>query len=164
MQLRIFHILCSRPKSNIVDDSKDKESYVEEHKRLEMIISSSEDIWEARTYQIAAGGLSISFAIFTYLMSNGIHFSWHMIFIWSLFAVSLLLNYVSHRITICIASNMQELLSIKRNNNESYDETELNAIYKSQDMIISIINLFVGLLLCSAIVYTIIFTCLELAK
>lgn len=104
----------------------DDDTYIKEHERLEAIVSDSEYIWEERTYQIAAGGLSITFTIFCYLASKNNPFDWQMILIWGLYATALLLNYVSHRISVCDARKMQAFLKQCREEGKPYNETALN--------------------------------------
>lgn len=49
---------------------EDAEAYADEHRRLESIIQDSEKIWEDRTFQIAAGGLTLTFTVFSFLISK----------------------------------------------------------------------------------------------
>lgn len=165
MFLRIFQLSSSpADTANSTPENQDTEAFIEEHKRLESIISDSENIWEEHTYQIAAGGLSITFAIFTYLTSHGVKFNWQMVVIWSLFAVSLILNYISHRISIRVARNHQRMFTDWRKDNKPFDEDIINTIYRKEDRVTNILNFIVVLFLCSAIIYTIIFTCCQLYK
>jgi len=140
----------------------DDDTYIKEHERLEAIVSDSEDIWEERTYQIAAGGLSITFTIFCYLASKNIPFDWQMILIWGLYAAALLLNYISHRVSVNDARKMQAFLKQCRESGEPYNETALNEKYKKQGRLLTVINWIVGLTLVGAVIYTIIYTCIHL--
>lgn len=142
-------------------DSND-EVYLKEHERLEAIISDSEDIWEERTYQIAAGGLSITFAIFSYLSGRDIKLDWQMILIWSLYAFALLLNYASHRISIHDARKMQGFMKKRRDKGLPYDEDEMNKAYSKQGWLTILINWIVGLTLAGAVIYTIVYTCIHI--
>ncbi len=140
----------------------DDDTYIKEHERLEAIVSDSEDIWEERTYQIAAGGLSITFTIFCYLASKKVPFDWQIILIWGLYVAVLLLNYVSHRISICDARKMQAFLKRCREDGEPYNETAINEKYQKQGRLLTVLNWVVGVMLAGAVVYTIIYTCKQL--
>ena len=142
-------------------DSAD-DRYLKEHERLESIISDSENIWEERTYQIAAGGLSITFAIFTFLSDRGSELDWQMVLIWSLYSFSLLMNFVSHRISIYDARKMQRFMKDRRDRGLPYDEDVMNKVYSDQGWLTSLINWIVGLTLIGAVIYTIIYTCIHL--
>lgn len=142
--------------------ANDDDTYIKEHERLEAIVSDSEDIWEERTYQIAAGGLSITFTIFCYLASKNIPLDRQMILIWGLYAAALLLNYISHRVSVNDARKMQVFLKQCRENGYPYNETELNEKYKKQGRLLTVINWIVGLTLVGAVIYTIIYTCIHL--
>lgn len=171
MRFHFIHILryqaqqpvSSQDKQNAQQDSN-YDSYLKEHERLEAIISDSEDIWEERTYQIAAGGLSITFAIFTYLSGRGIKLDWQMVLIWSLYSFALLLNYASHRISIKDARKMQGLLKDRRDNGLPYDEDVMNNTYSTQGWMTTLINWIVGLSLAVAVIYTIVYTCIKLVS
>ena len=168
MRFHFIHILryqaqqpLSQEKLDSQPDSND-DRYLKEHERLEAIISDSEDIWEERTYQISAGGLSITFAIFSYLSSKGLKLDWQMVLIWSLYAFALLLNYVSHRISILDARKMQRLMKKRRDKGLPYNEDELNKAYSKQGWLTTLINWVVGLSLAGAVIYTIVYTCIHI--
>lgn len=156
VQQQLPQLTQNQPQAN------DDEIYIKEHERLEAIVSDSEDIWEERTYQIAAGGLSITFTIFCYLASKKVPFDWQMILIWGLYAAALLLNYISHRISVNDARKMQAFLKQCRESGEPYNETALNEKYKKQGRLLTVINWIVGLTLVGAVIYTIIYTCIHL--
>ncbi len=171
MRFHFIHFLryqTQQPKlpkdEQIAQQDVNEDLYLKEHERLEAIISDSEDIWEERTYQIAAGGLSITFAIFTYLYSKGLKLDWQMVLIWGLYSFALLLNYVSHRISIYDARKMQGFLKKRRGDNLPYDEDEINRTYATQGLLTTIINWIVGLSLAVAVIYTIVYTCIKLVS
>lgn len=169
MRFHFIHILryqaqqpiSSQEKSDSQQDPNE-DRYFKEHERLEAIISDSEDIWEERTYQIAAGGLSITFAVFTYLSGKGQELDWQMVLIWSLYAFALLLNYVSHRISIHDARKMQGFMKKRRDKGLSYNEDEMNKAYSKQGWLTTLINWVVGLSLAGAVIYTIVYTCIHI--
>lgn len=78
----------------LLSDSFD--AYKEEHARLEALRDEAENIWEDRTYQMSAGGLSLTFAVFSFLMSgyDGIDFQWPMAVVWGVYTICLLINYL----------------------------------------------------------------------
>lgn len=166
MRFHFIHILRfqqpPQQTQNQQPQVNDDDTYIKEHERLEAIVSDSEDIWEERTYQIAAGGLSITFTIFCYMANKNISFDWQMILIWGLYAAALLLNYISHRVPVNDARKMQAFLKQCRESGEPYNETALNEKYKKQGRLLTVINWIVGLTLVGAVIYTIIYTCIHL--
>ena len=104
--------------------------YIEEHNRLGALKDDSEDLWEERTYQLSAGGLSLTFAVFSFLMSgdNGMPFHWQMAVIWGGYVFCLVANYISQRISICNFKSLQEQLDKDRQKGVVYDENNLAKI------------------------------------
>lgn len=83
---------------------------LDEYNRLEEIRSDSEKIWEERTYQIAVGGLSITFAFYSFLASNKFFvFDYFVVVIWALYAICILINYISHLFTAAICAKIQSV-------------------------------------------------------
>ena len=161
----LFKLLDSLFPPSPVDayTDKDDEAYNEEHKRLENIIDKSENLWEDRTYQIAAGGLSLSFAVFSFLCgSKEVRFEYHMALIWGLYALCLLVNYASHRLSIADARKMQEHLYKFRAKKIPYNEEALSNTYSKQGHVGRFLNIFVLLLLSANVIYTIVYTCIKL--
>ena len=76
------------------------DAYKEEYDRLEALRDETENIWEDRTYQMSVGGLSLTFAVFSYLMGekSGMDFQWPMAVIWGVYALCLIINYLSFAI------------------------------------------------------------------
>lgn len=152
----------------VVDDS-DKDNnqtndsygpYIEEHNRLGALKDESETIWEERTYQLCAGGLSLTFAVFSFLMSkeNGISFHWQMAAIWGGYVLCLVLNYLSHRISICKFKNLQEQLDKDRLAGVEYDEEKLAKRNSESDCLINIMNCVTEVVLVVNIIFTIVYT------
>lgn len=171
MRFHFIHILRYQAQQPLMSQEKpnsqqdpNEDRYLKEHERLEAIISDSEDIWEERTYQIAAGGLSITFAIFSYLSGKGLPLDWQMVLIWILYAFALLLNYVSHRISINDARKMQSLMKKRRDKGLPYNEEEMNKAYSKQGWLTILINWVVGLSLVGAVIYTIVYTCIHIVS
>ena len=149
------------------DSDKDKnqtydsyEPYIEEHNRLGALKDESENIWEERTYQLCTGGLSLTFAVFSFLMSmeNGISFHWQMAAIWGGYVFCLVLNYLSHRVAICKFKNLQEQLDKDRLAGAEYDEEKLAKRNSKSDCLINFMNIITEVVLVVDIIFTIIYT------
>lgn len=137
-------------------DDKSYESYIDEYNRLEGLRNDSENLWEARTYQLSAGGLSLTITIFSFLMSKGkVSFEWPMAVIWGFYAFCILLNYISHRISIGNFNKYIELLNSDRISGKSYDERVLIERYKGGDNIVNRINIFTEWVLIINIIFTV---------
>ena len=165
MRIRINNYYNSSQKHCSSDDNLTKddfETYKQEHERLEDIIGVSESIWEDRTFQIAAGGLTLTFTVFSFLSTRGVSFDWQLALIWGVFAICLVLNYVSHRLSVSNARKMQLVLATMREDKKPYDEKSIGNLYKKQDCLMKWINGTVLVLLIADIIYTLIYTCLHL--
>lgn len=142
-----------------VDSCSDK-SYNKEYDRLEKQREDSENIWEDRTYQLSAGGLSLTFAVFSFLMKqdNSIRFTWEMGVIWGGYTLCLILNYISHRMSISNFVDYIDMLEDDRNSGKKYDERVLAERYINGSSCLNKINHFTEYLLILNIVVTIIYT------
>ena len=138
--------------------------YSDEHDRLEELIDASENIWEDRTYQIAAGGLTISFGVFSFLSENNVGFDWQMGLITGIYAFCLLLNYISQRVAIKTFRESQDMLCNKRKNGEEYNEDEINCYYESKDKYLNLFNVITQWLLILNVIYTLLFTFFRLSS
>ena len=109
------------------EDEESFAAYKEEIVRLGALKDATEDIWEDRTYQMSAGALSLTFAVFSFLMGkqNGILFSWPMVVIWGGFVFCLVINYLSHHIAKNNFINLQDELFDDRDKQLPYDEKRL---------------------------------------
>lgn len=158
-QLLIKRVINDSTKEkNQVNDSYNP--YIEEHNRLGALRDESENIWEERTYQLCAGGLSLTFAVFSFLMSgeNGIPFHWQMAAIWGGYVFCVVLNYLSHRISICKFRKLQEQLDKDRENGVEYDEVKLAKRNSDSDRLVNIINSLTEVTLIANIIFTIVYT------
>lgn len=135
--------------------------YIEEHNRLGALKDDSEDLWEERTYQLSAGGLSLTFAVFSFLMSgdNGMPFHWQMAVIWGGYVFCLVANYISQRISICNFKSLQEQLDIDRQKGVVYDENNLANRNSKSDSLVNILNTLTEITLVIDIIFTIVYTC-----
>ena len=164
-----FQILKNLLRPKTIAEKHDKtmdnrQVYIDEHNRLEKIVTDSENLWEDRTYQIAAGGLSLSFAVFSFLCGRGdVHFDCHMAAIWVVYAGCLIANYVSHHIAVKDARKMQDYLASQRKHDLPYDEDKINKKYEKQGAKMQRINLFVEIFLVLDVIYTVIYTCVRLS-
>ncbi len=136
--------------------------YVEEHNRLGALKDDSEDLWEERTYQLSAGGLSLTFAVFSFLMSgdNGMPFHWQMAVIWGGYVFCLVANYISQRISICNFKSLQEQLDKDRQKGVVYDENNLANRNSKSDRLVNILNTLTEIILVIDIIFTIVYTCM----
>ena len=140
-------------------DSNDP--YIDEHNRLGALKDESENIWEERTYQLSAGGLSLTFAVFSFLMSgdNGMPFHWQMAVIWGGYVFCLVANYISQRISICNFKSLQEQLYLDRRNGVAYDENNLANRNSKSDCLVNMLNRLTEIILVINIIFTIVYTC-----
>lgn len=143
----------------LTSDSFD--AYKEEYERLEALRDEAENIWEDRTYQMSAGGLSLTFAVFSFLMSgyDGIDFQWPMAVIWGVYTICLLINYLSHHISTHIFLKLQDSLSDDREKGLEYDEKRLLERYEKTDKV-NILNIIIEELLILNIISTVVYTCI----
>lgn len=139
--------------------------YKEEHLRLEGIILESEKIWEERTFGIAAGGLSLSFAVFSFYLSqySARSFTLWMGLIVLGYVVCLVLNYWSHRKTIQECRRLQEVLRTDKAQGLPYDEARLREHYAKGNKMMERINRATGALLIVSVVSTLFYTFLILS-
>ncbi len=135
--------------------------YINEHNRLGALKDDSEDLWEERTYQLSAGGLSLTFAVFSFLMSddNGMPFHWQMAVIWGGYVFCLVANYLSQRISICNFKSLQKQLDQDRQKGVVYDENNLTKRNSRSDKFINILNTLTEIVLVINIIFTIVYTC-----
>lgn len=135
--------------------------YIDEHNRLGALKDDSEDLWEERTYQLSAGGLSLTFAVFSFLMSddNGMPFHWQMAVIWGSYVFCLVANYLSQRISICNFKSLQKQLDQDRQKGVVYDENNLTKRNSRSDKLIIILNTLTEIILVINIIFTIVYTC-----
>lgn len=137
------------------------DAYKEEHIRLETLRNESESLWEDRTYQMAAGGLSLTFTVFSFLMSgkNAISFEWPMAVIWSGYAFCLIVNYLSQRCAARHFVKLQEELYNNRNKGLEYNEQRQINRDEKYDKSINFFNVLTEIVLVLDIVFTVIYTC-----
>lgn len=148
------------PKSSSELDDKSYESYIDEQNRLDKLRGDSENLWEARTYQLSAGGLSLTFAIFSFLMSKGdkVCFEWPMAVIWGGYTFCILTNYISHRVSIRNIEKFIRLLYNERMSGMTYDERVLNERYKCGDKLVNFFNLVTEYGLILNIIFTVVYS------
>lgn len=140
----------------------DVESYREEHMRLEGIIGDSENTWEDRSFQIAAGGLTLTFTVFSFCSTQGVDFDWQIYLIWGLFAFCLLLNYTSHWYSIYANRQLQDDLAEMRKSKQPYSEEAIMKLYKTPTVVLNCMNRTVHILLVADVIYSVIYTCSHL--
>lgn len=153
-----FNRVVEKDKSHECDSY---DPYIDEHNRLGALKDDSEDLWEERTYQLSAGGLSLTFAVFSFLMSddNGMPFHWQMAVIWGGYVFCLVANYLSQRISICNFKSLQKQLDQDRQKGVVYDENNLTKRNSRSDKLINILNTLTEIVLVINIIFTIVYTC-----
>lgn len=148
--------------------NKDKDSsynaYVQEHNRLDNLIVESQKIWEDRTYQISAGGLTVSFAVFSFLSDLQVGFDWQMGVITGIYALCLLINYISHRVAIKTFVQLQKMIANYRMRMDEYSEEIINNTYRTKNKKLKAFNIITQCLLIPNVLYTIIFTFYKLSQ
>lgn len=164
MRIHLIQLLGHKPDAPKRNQEIDLEPYYKEHDRLEASISDSESIWEERTFQIAAGGLSLSFGAFSFLAGNGFCFDWKMALILGVYAFCIVLNYHSHRLSIKHARKMQGYLQERRENSLPYEEKKIGEKYQKQDKLMNSINLTAEIILTLNVAYTIVYFSIHLLK
>ena len=153
-----FNRVVEKDKSTECDSY---DPYFEEHNRLGALKDESENIWEERTYQLSAGGLSLTFAVFSFLMSgdNGMPFHWQMAVIWGGYVFCLVANYISQRMSICNFKSLQEQLDKDRQKGVVYDENNLVNRNSKSDCLVNMLNGLTEIILVINIIFTIVYTC-----
>lgn len=149
-----------RQKETAEEDKCSYDSYMDEYKRLEQQRQDSEAIWEKRTYQLSAGGLSLTFAIFSFMMNKEpdiICFEWPMMVIWGVYTYCLVANYISHRVSISNFSKYIAMLDEDRNGSKVYDERVLTERYVCGDKLVRFLNSSTEFLLIVNIIFTVIY-------
>lgn len=138
------------------------DAYKEEYDRLEALRDETENIWEDRTYQMSVGGLSLTFAVFSYLMGekSGMDFQWPMAVIWGVYALCLIINYLSLHISKHNFLKLQKLLSVDREKDLEYDENRLIERYEKTDKVLVFLNTVTEVLLILNIITTVVYTCI----
>ena len=157
----IFRNRVHKPQKDSMEiDRISYESYMDEYKRLENLREDSENIWEERTYQLSAGGLSLTFAVFSFLIekAENNHFKWPMGVIWSVYTFCLVVNYISHRISISNFSKYIKRLDDDRFSGKDYNERVLIERYQCGDRLVRILNTITEILLIFNVVFTIIYS------
>lgn len=141
-------------------DETSSRLYTEEHHRLEEIVRESEKIWEDRTFGIAAGGLSLSFALFSFLVSQGViqRITVGMLLIWFGYVACLSLNYWIHHKTINDCLQLQQDLSADRNQGLPYDASRLSTHYEKANKQMKRINCITEVLLFVSVIATLLYT------
>lgn len=144
------------------EEKKSFDSYMDEYQRLEKLREDSENIWEERTYQLSAGGLSLTFAVFSFLMrgNNDMKFQWPMVVILGSFVLCLVINYISQIIAAKHFETLQELLYNDRCKNIDYDENRLIERNKQYDFWMNVFNYFTMIVLVLNIIFTVVYICI----
>ena len=142
--------------------NEDYEKFNEQLDRLDETIGASEDLIESRTFEIAAGGLTISLTILSllrdteYFPENGMILT---CIIWGIFTLSILLHYFSQFAAKRSSEEVSAIIHKKIKNREKYDSDELNMIQNQKIRIVSILNKITPFLLSLGIILLISFTC-----
>lgn len=141
---------------------EDYEKFNEQLDRLDETIGASEDLIESRTFEIAAGGLTVSLTILSllrdteYFPENGMILT---CIIWGIFTLSILLHYYSQFASKRSSEKMSAIIHKKIQNREKYDCDELNKTQNQKIRIVKILNIITPFLLSIGIILLIGFTC-----
>lgn len=110
----------------------DMENYRGELDKLSAVFRSSDQRWEERVYQIAAGALSLCMAAFTFLagMDKGFSLDWRGCMIMLVYVVVILINFMSQRLTV---RNCQELMEDIGNDVSAGKPFDRKALQESYD-------------------------------
>lgn len=111
------------------DDISNYQSAIES---LRDVFRSSDQRWEERVYQIAAGALSLCMAAFTFLagMDKGFSLDWRGCMIMLVYVVVILINFMSQRLTV---RNCQELMEDIGKDVEAGKPFDRKALQESYD-------------------------------
>lgn len=123
----------------------DLNNYAQEYDRLEAIRSSSEDLREERTFDIASGGLVLSVGIFTYLTANGkvLPCKWMIIATMISFGMAIVLNYLSHYASVKMAEKCINTVNDNQDKDVPYNSKRLQARYSKYSLPVDIMNCIV---------------------
>ncbi len=126
---------------------------------LRDVFRSSDQRWEERVYQIAAGALSLCMAAFTFLagMDKGFSLDWRGCMIMLIYVVVILINFMSQRLTV---RNCQELMVDIGNDvsaGKPFDRKALQESYDEKNLKVRRIYWIESALLLADVVCTIVY-------
>ena len=109
--------------------------YQRELDKLDEVFRSSEQRWEERVYQIAAGGLSLCFAAFSFLAGtvDGFTVNWVACTIMAVYALVILINFLSQRLSVHNAKELKEYINDLMKENEAYNAVNLKKTFDEKN-------------------------------
>lgn len=144
----------------VVELSKDDISnYQGAIESLRDVFRSSDQRWEERVYQIAAGALSLCMAAFTFLagMDKGFSLDWRGCMIMLVYVVVILINFMSQRLTVrnceALMNKINDLVSLKI----PFDRKALQSDFDKKNLKIRRIYWIESALLLADVVCTIVY-------
>lgn len=144
----------------VVELSKDDISnYQGAIESLRDVFRSSDQRWEERVYQIAAGALSLCMAAFTFLagMDKGFSLDWRGCMILLVYVVVILINFMSQRLTVRNCQELMEDIGKDVKNKKPFDRDKLQESYDEKNLKIRRIYWIESALLLADVVCTIVY-------
>ena len=131
--------------------------YQRELDKLDDVFRSSEQRWEERVYQIAAGGLSLCFAAFSFLAGTveGFTVNWMACTIMVVYALVILINFLSQRLSVHNAKELKEYINDLMKENEAYNAVNLKKTYDEKNRRVIIVYWLESILLIADVACTV---------
>ena len=99
----------------------------------------------------------MTFAVFAFLAGKGQCFNWQMALIWGVYVLCILLNYISHRVSIRNAMKMQGYLEKWLEGGAKYVVKEIEKENSRLDKSFILLNGVVQWMLIVNVIYTVVF-------
>ena len=143
-------------KGNDLPES-DREAYLCEFSKLNNVFREADNTWDDRIYQIAAGGLSLCLASFSFLagIKDDFVLDWKPCAIMAVYAFVILLNFISQRLsTRCVRQLVEDLRNYMNEGKEFVSE-EIQELYDKRSSGLVLINWIEGILLIADVACTV---------
>ena len=135
----------------------DKEAYLRELSNLNSVYREADNTWDERIYQIAAGGLSLCLASFSFLagIKDNFVMDWKPCTIMAVYAFVILLNFISQRMSTSCVRQLVEELRKKLKDGKAFVSDDVQRLYDKKSFGLVVINWIEGILLIADVACTV---------
>lgn len=146
----------TKSKGKILSED-DREAYLREFSNLNSVYREADNTWDDRIYQIAAGGLSLCLASFSFLagIKDNFVLDWKPCTIMAVYAFVILLNFVSQRMSTSCVRQLVEELRKKMKKGKAFDSNDVQALYDKKSLSLVVINWIESALLIADVACTV---------
>lgn len=131
----------------------------------EKAIGENGDLLSERTYSLSAGGLALSFTIFSFLVGeNKSALDWQAPVIWGMYLLCIILDTLSIITAKRKAEKLEKMFREKANQGEQMSEIEVNKVIDKENRLINRFNMIVFVLLLLTLIWTFVYSYLLLIK